>query len=206
MSTPAAGPGGARPGPRRRPGEFGGGGAGRKFTPRRKVCQFCVDKVKEVDYKDLGRLRRFLSERGKIEPRRKTGTCAAHQRSLNVALKRARQLALLPFTAEHIRITGVLVREPGAAPFRGNRGPRRDEAEGGAPEAPAAGAEAPAAGAEAPAAGAEAPADGAVAATTETPADSQTAPSTTEAEAPAAAAATADGAAETPAAAATAEA
>jgi small subunit ribosomal protein S18 len=213
MSTPAAGPGGARPGPRRRPGEFGGGGAGRKFTPRRKVCQFCVDKVKEVDYKDLGRLRRFLSERGKIEPRRKTGTCAAHQRSLNVALKRARQLALLPFTAEHIRITGVLVREPGAAPFRGNRGPRRDEAEGGAPEAPAAGAEAPAAGAEAPAAGAEAPAagaeapaDGAVAATPETPVDSQTAPSTTEAEAPAAAAATADGAAETPAAAATAEA
>src|SRR5215475_2975679 len=105
-SSPSApsGPGG-RPsgGARRRPGEFGGS---RKFTPRRKVCQFCVDKIKEVDYKDLVRLRRFLSERGKIEPRRKTGTCAAHQRSLNVALKRARQLALLPFTAEHIRVTG----------------------------------------------------------------------------------------------------
>src|SRR5712692_4973923 len=129
MNAPAAGPGGARPGPRRRPGEFGTGGGGRKFTPRRKVCQFCVDKIKEVDYKDLGRLRRFLSERGKIEPRRKTGTCAAHQRSLNVALKRARQLAMLPFTAEHIRITGVLVREPGAAPFRGSRGPRPIEAE-----------------------------------------------------------------------------
>jgi len=128
MNAPAAGPGGPRPGPRRRPGEFGTGG--RKFTPRRKVCQFCVDKIKEVDYKDLGRLRRFLSERGKIEPRRKTGTCAAHQRSLNVALKRARQLAMLPFTAEHIRITGVLVREPGAAPFRGSRGPRPVEAEG----------------------------------------------------------------------------
>src|SRR5438067_8967962 len=128
MSSPAAGPGGARSGPRRRLGEFGGGG-GRKFTPRRKVCQFCVDKVKEVDYKDLGRLRRFLSERGKIEPRRKTGTCAKHQRSLNVALKRARQLALLPFTAEHIRVTGVLVREPGAPPFRGARGPRPSEAE-----------------------------------------------------------------------------
>src|SRR5881394_2988698 len=136
MTSPAAGPGGARSGPRRRPGEFGGGGGGgRKFTPRRKVCQFCVDKIKEVDYKDLGRLRRFLSERGKIEPRRKTGTCAAHQRSLNVALKRARQLALLPFTAEHIRITGVLVREPGAPPFRGAR-PRPPEAEGeAAPEA-----------------------------------------------------------------------
>jgi small subunit ribosomal protein S18 len=130
MTAPAAAPAGARPGPRRRPAEFGSGGAGRKFTPRRKVCQFCVDKIKEVDYKDLGRLRRFLSERGKIEPRRKTGTCAAHQRSLNVALKRARQLAMLPFTAEHIRITGVLVREPGAPPFRGARGPRPVEAEG----------------------------------------------------------------------------
>src|SRR3954465_4990360 len=136
-SAPSApsGPGG-RSGPaRRRPGEFGSGG--RKFTPRRKVCQFCVDKIKEVDYKDLIRLRRFLSERGKIEPRRKTGTCAAHQRSLNVALKRARQLALLPFTAEHIRVTGVLVREPGAAPFRGAR-PRPRETDGaeGAAAAP----------------------------------------------------------------------
>src|SRR5438552_2494811 len=145
MTSPAAGPGGARPGPRRRPGEFGGGG-GRKFTPRRKVCQFCVDKIKEVDYKDLGRLRRFLSERGKIEPRRKTGTCAAHQRSLNVALKRARQLAMLPFTAEHIRVTGVLVREPGATPFRGSRGPRPIEPEiiEGAEGATAAAAERPA--------------------------------------------------------------
>src|SRR5918911_3119145 len=106
--------------PKRRTGEFGGG---RKFTPRRKVCLFCVDKIGEVDYKDVNRLRRFLSERGKIEPRRKTGTCAKHQRSLNTALKRARHLALLPFTAEHIRITGVLVREPGSAP-RGARPPR----------------------------------------------------------------------------------
>src|SRR6266571_6588870 len=131
MTAPSAPPSGGRPsgGARRRPGEFSSGGGGRKFTPRRKVCQFCVDKIKEVDYKDLARLRRFLSERGKIEPRRKTGTCAAHQRSLNVALKRARQLAMLPFTAEHIRITGVLVREPGAAPFRGSRGPRPIEPE-----------------------------------------------------------------------------
>src|ERR1700737_1954472 len=130
MTSPAGGPGGARPGPRRRPGEFGTGG-GRKFTPRRKVCQFCVDKIKEVDYKDLGRLRRFLSDRAKIEPRRKTGTCAAHQRSLNVALKRARQLALLPFTAEHIRITGMLLREPGTPPWRGTRPPRPVEAPDG---------------------------------------------------------------------------
>lgn len=95
--------------PRRRP-DFGG--PGRKFAPRRKVCGYCVDKLDEVDYKDIGRLRRYLSERGKIEPRRKTGTCARHQRSLNLALKRARQLALLPYTAEHIRITGILIREP----------------------------------------------------------------------------------------------
>src|SRR5919199_1907126 len=106
--------------PKRRSGEFGG----RKYTPRRKVCAFCVDRIRDVDYKDVGRLRRFLSERGKIEPRRKTGTCAKHQRSLTIALKRARHLALLPYTAEHIRITGVLVREPGAPPFRGGRGPR----------------------------------------------------------------------------------
>ncbi len=104
--------------PKRRTGDYGG----RKYTPRRKVCAFCVDKIDEVDYKDVGRLRRFLSDRGKIEPRRKTGTCAPHQRSLNLALKRARHLALLPFTAEHIRITGVVIREPGQG--RGDRRPR----------------------------------------------------------------------------------
>jgi len=109
--------------PRRRSGEYG---SGRKFTPRRKVCLFCVDKIDEVDYKDVNRLRRFLSDRGKIEPRRKTGTCATHQRSLNTALKRARHLALLPFTAEHIRVTGVLIREPGTS-ARGPRGGRPGE-------------------------------------------------------------------------------
>jgi small subunit ribosomal protein S18 len=147
MTTPAAAPAAARPtgGLRRRPGEFGGGAGGRKFTLRRKVCAFCVDKIKEVDYKDLARLRRFLSERGKIEPRRKTGTCAAHQRSLNIALKRARELALLPFTAEHIRVTGVLVREPGAPPYRGTR-PGREIADGAEPtEAATANGTAPAA-------------------------------------------------------------
>src|SRR5262249_23804002 len=107
---------------------------------RRKVCQFCADKIKEVDYKDLGRLRRFLSERGKIEPRRKTGTCAAHQRSLNVALKRARHLALLPFTAEHIRVTGVLVRQPGSSPCGRGRGMRGEETEGAEGTAPTEGA------------------------------------------------------------------
>jgi small subunit ribosomal protein S18 len=68
--------------------------------PKRKVCSFCVDKVKDVDYKDVGRLKRFLSERGKILPRRITGNCAGHQRQLTVAIKRARQVALMAYTIE----------------------------------------------------------------------------------------------------------
>jgi small subunit ribosomal protein S18 len=73
-------------------------------TSRRKVCQFCHDHVREIDYKDASRfMKRYISDRGKIEPRRKTGTCAKHQRSLSVALKQARFMALLPYTAEHIR-------------------------------------------------------------------------------------------------------
>jgi small subunit ribosomal protein S18 len=68
--------------------------------PKRKVCNFCADKVKDVDYKDVGRLKRFLSERGKILPRRITGNCAGHQRQLTVAIKRARQVALMPYTIE----------------------------------------------------------------------------------------------------------
>ncbi len=65
--------------------------------PRKKVCAFCVDKANNIDYKDIAKLRRFLSERGKIVPRRVTGTCAYHQRELTVAIKRARQAALLPY-------------------------------------------------------------------------------------------------------------
>ena len=71
---------------------------GRK--PRRKVCQFCVEKVQHIDYKDVTRLRRFTSERGKILPRRMTGTCAKHQRQLSSAIKRARFVALMPYVAE----------------------------------------------------------------------------------------------------------
>ena len=67
---------------------------------RKKVCGFCVDKVENIDYKDYARLRRYMSERGKILPRRVTGTCARHQRELTVAIKRARHLALLPYTAD----------------------------------------------------------------------------------------------------------
>jgi small subunit ribosomal protein S18 len=66
-----------------------------------------VDKVDHIDYKEPARLRRYISDRAKIEPRRKTGTCAKHQRMLTLALKRARHVALLPFTAQHIQITGV---------------------------------------------------------------------------------------------------
>jgi small subunit ribosomal protein S18 len=77
-----------------------------RYTSRRKVCFFCAEKVQQIDYKDVDGLRRYLSDRGKIEPRRKTGTCARHQRRLTVALKRARHLALLPYTAEHFRTTG----------------------------------------------------------------------------------------------------
>ena len=67
---------------------------------RRKVCQFCADKIEHIDYKDAAKLRRFISERGKILPCRMTGTCAMHQRQLTVAIKRARQIALLPFVAD----------------------------------------------------------------------------------------------------------
>ena len=68
--------------------------------PRRKICQFCVDKVDHIDYKDVAKLRRFVTERGKILPRRISGNCAKHQRQVTVAIKRARNIALLPFTAE----------------------------------------------------------------------------------------------------------
>jgi small subunit ribosomal protein S18 len=75
----------------------------RGWKPRRKVCAFCLDKKRTINYKEISTSRRFLTEQGKIKSRRKTGTCAKHQRRLANAVKRARHLALLPFTAEHIR-------------------------------------------------------------------------------------------------------
>ena len=72
-------------------------GGGRK---KRKVCQFCADKAVAIDYKDVPRLRKFISERAKILPRRITGTCAKHQRQLTIAIKRARQIALLPYISD----------------------------------------------------------------------------------------------------------
>src|SRR4030088_2963683 len=106
-----------RSGPRRDGARSGGGSRDRggddrggdrpRFggprRPRRKVCAFCVDKVQKIDYKDVGRIRRYISDRGKIDPRRKSGTCAKHQRMLTTALKRARLMAMLPYTADHVR-------------------------------------------------------------------------------------------------------
>ncbi|MBC8016077.1 MAG: 30S ribosomal protein S18 [Sporomusaceae bacterium] len=71
---------------------------GRK--PKKKICSFCVDKVETIDYKELGKIRRYTTERGKILPRRISGNCAKHQRRVTLAIKRARIVALLPFTAE----------------------------------------------------------------------------------------------------------
>lgn len=88
---------GDRGGYRRGPG---GGRPGGPRRPRRKVCSFCVEKGPAITYKDVARLRRFVSERGKILPRRTTGTCGMHQRALARAVKRAREIALLPFVAE----------------------------------------------------------------------------------------------------------
>ena len=68
--------------------------------PRRKVCSFCVDKIEYIDYKDVNRLRRFVNERGKIMPRRMSGNCAKHQRQLSEAIKRARAIALMPYSVE----------------------------------------------------------------------------------------------------------
>ena len=78
-------------------------GAGTRRRSHRKVCAFCVDRVEYIDYKEVGRLRRYLSERAKILPRRVTGTCAKHQRALSLALKRARHIALLPYTTDLLR-------------------------------------------------------------------------------------------------------
>lgn len=70
------------------------------FHSRKKVCVFCSEKAKPIDYKDVATLRKYISERGKILPRRITGTCAKHQRALTLAVKRARHVALLPYTTD----------------------------------------------------------------------------------------------------------
>jgi small subunit ribosomal protein S18 len=76
------------------------GVATKKRFPRKKICRFCSDKITDIDYKDIKRLRNLITERGKIIPRRISGNCARHQRQLGIAIKRARNIALMPFTAE----------------------------------------------------------------------------------------------------------
>ena len=95
-------------------GRPGGGGGGRpggrprgRFVRRRKVCAFCAEHVTHIDYKEIDKIRRFVSERAKIEPRRRTGVCAKHQRALRTAIQRARQIALVPFVAYHAYSGGV---------------------------------------------------------------------------------------------------
>ncbi|MFC1941513.1 30S ribosomal protein S18 [Chloroflexota bacterium] len=77
-----------------------------RYVPKRKVCSFCVGKVEVIDYKDPEKLRYYISDRGKIQPCRRTGTCAKHQRSLARAIKRARHLALLPYTSAYMHKVG----------------------------------------------------------------------------------------------------
>ena len=77
-----------------------GRGGMRMRRPKKKVCSFCVDKVTDIDYKEVSKIRKYISERGKILPRRISGNCAKHQRQLTIAIKRARVVALLPYTAE----------------------------------------------------------------------------------------------------------
>lgn len=80
--------------------EYNQRGPRQNMRKRKKVCAFCADKIDEIDYKDTLRLRKFTSERAKILPRRVTGTCAKHQRQLTIAIKRARQVALMPYISD----------------------------------------------------------------------------------------------------------
>jgi small subunit ribosomal protein S18 len=102
-STPAAPPSAPRPQGRPDRPDRGPGGpgrdAGRKFFRRKKVCKFCVEKIDDINYKEVRLLQQFVAERGKIVPRRLTGVCTPHQRRLTAAIKRARNIALLPFAA-----------------------------------------------------------------------------------------------------------
>jgi small subunit ribosomal protein S18 len=99
---------GDRGGPRRSGGGGGGGGGGR--FRRVRGCEFCRAKTDVVDYKNVNMLRRYITESGKMDARRKVGTCARHQRVVAQAVKRSREIALLPYTSEHIRLSGGMGR------------------------------------------------------------------------------------------------
>src|SRR5258708_2649093 len=117
------GPGGGHGGPRREGGPGGGGPGGpggrprgkRQYFRKKKVCKFCVEKMDFIDYKRADILSQFVQERGKILPRRMTGVCARHQRWLGVAIKRARNIALLPFAGSAAGTQAPRVVVPGAA-------------------------------------------------------------------------------------------
>ncbi|MEW8973150.1 MAG: 30S ribosomal protein S18 [Tissierellaceae bacterium] len=72
----------------------------RRFKPRKRICSFCADKTEKIDYKDINKLKKYINDRGKILPRRISGNCSKHQRELTTAIKRARQVALLPYSAD----------------------------------------------------------------------------------------------------------
>ena len=99
-SRPNSGPGGSRP-PRPAGGPGGSGPGGRKFFRRKKVCKFTVEKIDTISYRDVRLLQQFVSDRGKIIPRRLSGTSAPFQRKLTRAIKQARAIALLPFAAKY---------------------------------------------------------------------------------------------------------
>ncbi len=113
MTTETTGTGG-RPSGGYRPAPYGGrpgggrSGGGRRGRPRyfrrRKVCSFCVDHIDYIDYKDVDKFRRYVTDRFKIESRRKTGVCSKHQRGLSVAIKRARHVALIPMSPDHYEV------------------------------------------------------------------------------------------------------
>src|SRR3989441_3331163 len=143
------GHGGGHGGPRREGGPGGGGPGGpggrprgkRQYFRKKKVCKFCVEKMDFIDYKRADILSQFVQERGKILPRRMTGVCARHQRWLGVAIKRARNIALLPFAGSAAGTQAPRVVVPGAA--AGHAGSTAPVAVAPAAVAPAAGAEAP---------------------------------------------------------------
>src|SRR6266478_20103 len=147
-----SGHGGGHGGPRREGGPGGGGPGGpggpggrprgkRQYFRKKKVCKFCVEKMDFIDYKRADILSQFVQERGKILPRRMTGVCARHQRWLGVAIKRARNIALMPFAGSAAGTQAPRVVVPGAA--AGHVAPVTPAAVAPAPVTPAAGAEAP---------------------------------------------------------------
>ena len=145
-----SGHGGGHGGPRREGGPGGGGPGGgpggrprgkRQYFRKKKVCKFCVEKMDFIDYKRADILSQFVQERGKILPRRMTGVCARHQRWLGVAIKRARNIALMPFAGSAAGTQAPRVVVPGAA--AGHAAPVPPAAVAPAPVTPAAGAEAP---------------------------------------------------------------